>query len=158
VDQLADDYEMGARIDRAGYGIRLATEVVETSVPAYDIRGFVNHQLRWARTVRDSRRWGYLGLLFTHLFPLALINVLVSGASLVSLWLLALAFFLRIGTAMQVGSGILADRQVLQYLWLLPVRDIVAFILWIWSFAGNTIVWRGERFILRNGRLEQPGS
>ena len=158
VDQLADDYEMGARIDRAGYGIRLATEVVETSVPAYDIRGFVNHQLRWARTVRDSRRWGYLGLLFTHLFPLALINVLVSGASLVSLWLLALAFFLRIGTAMQVGSGILADRQVLQYLWLLPVRDIVAFILWIWSFAGNTNVWRGERFILRNGRLEQPGS
>src|SRR6202012_5915880 len=67
VDQLADDYEMGARIAAAGYSIRLTTEVVETSVPAYKMSGFLSHQLRWARTVRDSRRWGYAGLLFTHL-------------------------------------------------------------------------------------------
>src|SRR5271168_365498 len=46
VDQLADDYEMGARIDKAGYVVRLATEAVETSVPAYGMNGFVSHQLR----------------------------------------------------------------------------------------------------------------
>jgi ceramide glucosyltransferase len=153
VDQLADDYEMGARISRAGYAIRLATEVVETSVPAYDLRGFLSHQLRWARTVRDSRRWGYAGLLFTHLLPLAVANVITSGASFVSIWLLGLAFFLRLGMAMQVGAGVLTDRQVLANLWLLPLRDSAAFGIWIWSFAGNTIVWRGERFVLKDGRL-----
>jgi ceramide glucosyltransferase len=155
VDQLADDYEMGVRIASAGYSIRLATEVVETSIPAYSLSGFVSHQLRWARTVRDSRRWGYVGLLFTHLLPLAAANVIASGASFVSIWLLGLAFFLRLGVAMQVGSGVLGDRQVLANLWLLPLRDAVGLAIWVWSFAGNTIVWRGERFALRNGRLEK---
>jgi ceramide glucosyltransferase len=153
VDQLADDYEMGARIAAAGYSIRLTSEVVETSVPAYDLRGFWSHQLRWARTVRDSRRWGYGGLIFTHTLPLAAINVMASGASFLSIWLLALALFLRLGTAMQVGAGVLGDRQVLRDLWLLPLRDAIGFAVWIWSFAGNTIEWRGERFELKNGRL-----
>ena len=153
VDQLADDYELGARIDKAGYAIRLTTEIVETSVPAYSLNGYISHQLRWARTVRDSRRWGYVGLLFTHTLPLAVINVLASGASFLSLWLLGLAFFLRLGTAMQIGAGILADRQVLANLWLLPVRDAAGFLIWIWSFASNTIHWRGEKFTLKNGKL-----
>jgi ceramide glucosyltransferase len=155
VDQLADDYEMGARIAAAGYSIRLATEVVETSVPAYSFSGFLSHQLRWARTVRDSRKWGYVGLLFTHLLPLAVINVLASGASFWSIWLLGLAFFLRLGVALQVGAGVVGDRQVLANLWLLPLRDCVGFLVWLWSFAGNTIVWRGERFVLKQGRLER---
>jgi ceramide glucosyltransferase len=155
VDQLADDYEMGARIVAAGYSIRLATEVVETSVPAYSFGGFLSHQLRWARTVRDSRKWGYVGLLFTHLLPLAAINVMASGASFWSIWLLGLAFFLRLGVALQVGAGVVGDRQVLANLWLLPMRDCVGFLVWLWSFAGNTIVWRGERFVLKQGRLER---
>jgi ceramide glucosyltransferase len=157
VDQLGDDYEMGARIHRAGYEIRLAAEIVETGVPAYSLGGFLSHQLRWTRTVRDSRRWGYVGLIFTYTLPLAAANVVASGASFWSIWLLGLAFFLRLGTAMQVGVGVLRDTQVLANLWLLPLRDFVAFAVWIWSFAGNTIVWRGERFALRDGRLDRLG-
>lgn len=153
VDHLADDYEMGARIARAGYSIRLATEVVETSVPAYDLADFWAHQLRWARTVRDSRPWGYAGLIFTHTLPLAAANVLASGASFWSIWLLGLAFFLRLAAAMQVGAGVLGDRQVLPNLWLLPLRDAVGFAVWVCSFAGHTIEWRGERFLLKGGRL-----
>jgi ceramide glucosyltransferase len=154
-DQLADDYEMGTRIDKAGYTVRLATEVVETSVPAYSLAGFLSHQLRWARTVRDSRRWGYLGLLFTHTLPLATLNIIASGATLWSLWLFCLALLLRLGTAMQVGAGVLNDRQVLPNLWLLPLRDAAGFLIWIWSFAGNTIHWRGETFTLKDGRLHK---
>jgi len=157
VDKLADDYEMGSRIFRAGYEIRLATEVVETSIPAYDFDGFLSHQLRWARTVRDSRRWGYAGLIFTHLLPLAVLNVVASGANFVSLWLLGLAFFLRLGAAMQVGAGVLGDHGVLANLWLLPMRDCVGFAVWLWGFAGDTIIWRGERFVLKQGRLEKMG-
>lgn len=153
VDQLADDYEMGARIAAAGYRIQLAPEIVDTHVPAYNWRGFWSHQLRWARTVRDSRKWGYVGLLFTHILPLACANVLASGASLWSLWLLCLALCLRLAVATQVGVGVLRDRQVLRDLWLLPIRDFTAFAVWIWSFASHTIEWRGERFLLKDGKL-----
>ena len=155
VDHLADDYEMGARVDKAGYRVELSAAVVETAVPAYQWRGFVDHQLRWLRTVRDARPGGYAGLLFTHGLAWALLNMIASGLSPLSLWLLALSFFLRFGLAMTVGAEVLGDRQVLANLWLLPVRDVVAMGLWVAGFAGNTIVWRGERFVLKDGRLER---
>lgn len=157
VDHLADDYELGARLYRAGYGIAISREVVETSVPAYTWGPFFDHQLRWYRTVRDARPWGYAGLVGTYGLPWALLNVLASGLSPLSLWLLALIFFLRLGMAMTVGAEVLGDRQVLPALWLLPVRDFVAMGLWAAGFAGNSIVWRGERFLVRQGRLEKAG-
>jgi len=87
-DHLADDYELGARVSGAGYRVALSAEAVETSVPAYSWRGFLDHQLRWTRTVRDARPWGYAGLVFTHGLGWALLNVLASGVSALSLWLL----------------------------------------------------------------------
>jgi ceramide glucosyltransferase len=152
-DHLADDYELGARVSRAGYRVALSAEAVETSVPAYSWRGFVDHQLRWARTVRDARPWGYAGLIFTHGFGWALLNVLASGVSALSLWLLGLSFFLRLAQAMTVGAQVLSDHQLLPRLWLLPLRDLIAMGVWIAGLAGNTIVWRGERFLLRGGKL-----
>jgi ceramide glucosyltransferase len=153
VDYLADDYELGARVFRAGYHVALSAAVVETSIPAYDWRGFFDHQLRWLRTVRDARPWGYAGLIFTHGLTWALLNMVTSGLSPVSLWLLALSFFLRLTVAMTVGAEVLSDHQVLVNAWLLPLRDVVAMGLWVAGFAGNTVVWRGERFIVRAGKL-----
>ena len=81
VDHLADDYELGARVAKAGYRVALCADVVETSVPAYDWQSFVEHQLRWLRTVRDARPWGYAGLVFTHGLAWALLNLVASGLS-----------------------------------------------------------------------------
>lgn len=157
-DYLADDYELGARVARAGFGVELCAEAVETAVPAYGWRGFFEHQLRWLRTVRTSRPGGYAGLVFTHGFTWSLLNLLASGASGLSIWLLGMSFFLRLAQAMTVGAGVLGDRQVLETLWLLPVRDVVAMGLWVAGFAGDTVVWRGERFVLERGRLRKTAS
>ncbi len=153
VDQLADDHQMGVRVVRAGYRIALCNEVVETAIPAYNFRAFIDHQLRWARTVRDASPAGYIGLIFTHGFCWALLNLIASGVSPLSLWLLAMSFFLRLAQAMAVGAEVLADHQVLPSLWILPFRDLVQMGIWIAGFAGDTIVWRGERFVLKDGKL-----
>jgi ceramide glucosyltransferase len=158
VNQLADDYEMGARIDKAGYRIALCAEVVETAIPAYQWKDFVDHQLRWSRTVRDARPGGYVGLMVTYGLPWAFVNLVASGLSPVSLWLLGLSFFLRLAQAMMVGAEVLGDHQMLPSLWLLPLRDMVALGVWVAGFAGNTIVWRGERFVLKDGKLLGQGS
>ncbi|MGD0913970.1 MAG: bacteriohopanetetrol glucosamine biosynthesis glycosyltransferase HpnI [Terracidiphilus sp.] len=153
VDQLADDYEMGARIAKGGYRVALSAAVVETAVPAYNWRGYIDHQLRWLRTVRDARPGGYAGLVVTYGLAWALINLIASGLSPLSLWLLALSLFLRLGLAMTVAAEVLSDHQALPSLWLLPLRDLVAIALWSAGFAGNTIVWRGERFQVKGGKL-----
>ena len=64
---------------RAGYRIELCGETVETTVPAYDFRGFWDHQLRWARSTRDSRRWGYVGLGITYCVPWAVLNCVAAA-------------------------------------------------------------------------------
>ena len=155
VDELADDYELGLRVAQAGYSVHLAREMVETSVPAYNLRGYFAHQLRWARGIRDSRRWGYLGLMFTFGLPWAVINLIASGFSVDSVALLSLACMARVSVALAVGVGVLGDRQVMRDLWLLPVRDFAAMWVWVWSFASNEVEWRGERFLLRDGKLER---
>jgi ceramide glucosyltransferase len=157
VNHLADDYELGVRVAAAGYRVELSSEVVETGVPAYAWRGFFAHQLRWLRTVRDARPAGYAGLIFTHGMSWALLNLLASGVSPPSLWLLGLSFFLRLAQAMTVGASVLGDHEVLPNLWLLPLRDAMAMGLWIAGFAGDTIIWRGERFALKDGKLRKAG-
>ena len=155
VNHLADDYELGARVAQAGYRVELSSEVVETGVPAYGWRGFFDHQLRWMMTVREARLAGYVGLIFTHGLGWALLNAVASGLSPLSAWLLAMSFFLRLTLAMMVGAEVLGDREVLPNLWLLPLRDVAAMGLWAAGFAGNTIVWRGERFTLKGGKLRK---
>jgi ceramide glucosyltransferase len=155
VDHLADDYELGARIARAGYAVALSSEVVETSTPPYKWSGFIDHQLRWLRTVRDARPAGYVGLIFTHGLAWAALNLIASGLSPLSLWLFALSFFLRLTLAMTAGAEVLGDHEVLPNLWLLPLRDLVALVLWVAGFASNTVVWRGDRFTVRNGVLRK---
>jgi ceramide glucosyltransferase len=155
---LADDYELGHRIAQAGFAVALTPEIVDTSVPAYTLAGFFSHQLRWARGIRDSRKWGYLGLVFTFGLPWAIFNAIASGFAIESLALLSLACLARVTVALAVGVGILNDRQVLRDLWLLPLRDLFALWTWIWSFANNTVTWRGQTFTLENGTLRPDKS
>jgi ceramide glucosyltransferase len=153
VDYLADDYQLGARIAAAGFDIELSAEVVETWVPPYGLSGFVEHQLRWARSTRDSRRWGYVGLLFTFGLPWTFLNLIASGLSLESIALFVLAVLVRVALALVVGVGILGDMQVIRDLLLLLPRDLIALFLWAWSFADDTVTWRGERFHVKRGKL-----
>jgi ceramide glucosyltransferase len=155
VDFLADDYELGRRISNLGLRVILSDVAVETHLPAYDFRGFIAHQLRWARGVRDSRAGGYIGLISTFGLMWALLAVLASRAAPWSWWVLGATVLLRFATAIAVGRSVLQDSQLLKNLWLLPVRDLIAVAVWVASFAGHTVTWRGDRFKLKDGKLIQ---
>ena len=153
LNHLADDYELGKRISSLGLAVELSDVVVETYLPGYDLAGFVSHQLRWARGVRDARARGYLGLVFTFGIFWALLAAGVSGGAIWSLGTLALTVFLRGSVALLVGRGVLRDREVYKYLWLIPIRDLIAVAFWMVSLHGHTVSWRGDHFVLKDGRL-----
>lgn len=153
VNHLADDYELGKRIADLGFAVELSDVVVETYLPAYNLRSFFAHQLRWARGVRDARAWGYFGLAFTFGMLWALLAVAADGTKLWSWALLGFTLFLRFAVAVVVGGKVLRDRQVLKYWWLIPLRDLIAVGVWIVSLGGHTVTWRGESFTLKNGKL-----
>lgn len=153
VDFLADDYELGKRISGLGLKVVLSDVVVETHLPAYDLRDFIAHQMRWARGVRDARLGGYIGLASTFGIFWALLT-LFSFSAVPWTWALLIAMLIiRLAVALAVGRSVLHDRQVLSGLWLIPLRDLIAVGIWLASFAGHTVTWRGDRFELKDGRL-----
>jgi ceramide glucosyltransferase len=153
VDYLADDYELGRLIAGLGLNVKLSDVVVETYLPSYRVREFFAHQLRWARGVRDARAGGYLGLVFTFGLLWALLAVAASRAALWSCAALGVTLFLRLAVAWVVGRGVLEDREILKYAWLIPLRDLLAVAIWIASLGGHTVTWRGDRFRLQDGKL-----
>lgn len=157
LDYLADDYQLGNRLAGLGLEIELSEVVVETFLPHYDLRGFLDHQLRWARTVRDSQFWGYVGMGITFGLVWALLALIVSAGASWAWELLVATAALRAGVAICVGSAVLHDSRLPRQLGLLPLRDILAFAVWLMSFAGHTVSWRGDTFRLRNGKLARIG-
>src|SRR6202451_2954361 len=153
VDYLADDYQLGSRIAALGLKVEVSDVVVVTFLPRFNLRAFLDHQLRWARTVRDSRFWGYVGLGITFGLPWAALAVIFARGAGWAWALFALTAAMRVGVAVVVGRSVLRDRQVIRFLAWIPVRDFLALLIWIASFAGDRIECREDRFRLENGKL-----
>ncbi len=155
VDYLADDYEIGNRIARLGKRIELSEVVVETFLPAYSFREYVDHQLRWARSVRAARSWGYAGLILTFGLPWATLALLAGREALWAWWLFVVTVAARTSVGLTAAVAGLDDTQPLRDLFLLPLRDLIAPVIWAAGLVGNRIFWRGDEFYLNNGRLER---
>ena len=155
VDYLADDYELGKRIAGLGFAVELSDVVVETFLPSYDLGDFFAHQLRWGRGVRDARAGGYLGLVFTFGLMWATLALAASRGALWAWIALMITLLLRFAVAMAVGRRILQDSRAWKNAWLIPPRDLIADVVWMVSLVGHTVVWRGERFQLKAGKLSR---
>jgi len=155
VDYLGDDYELGARTAAKGYKVEVSDVVVETALPNYTFADFWRHQLRWARNVRDRRHVQYFGLIVTFGLAWGILAVLAEPRAWWTGTALAIVALSRVFAAQAIGRGVLRDSYVTRSLWLLPLRDFVALAVWVTSFAGNEIEWRGLKFRVRDGKLEK---
>ena len=152
---LADDYEIGNRIHRAGGKVLLSREIVWTMYPAQNLRGFWDHQVRWARTIRLVRPASFFGLLFTHGLPWAVLAALLSPVWWLGAGYLLAYLVLRLTMAWVVGVWGMDDETVRRNLWLVPLRDAIHFVVWLGSFASNRVVWGGLEFRIRHGEMTE---
>lgn len=152
-DTLADDYELGLRIAKAGGEVVLSSEPVWTMYPAQSLRGFWDHQLRWARTVRLCRPFSYLGLLFTQGLPWTVLAILLAPLPWIAAAYLTAYLVLRLAMAWTVGVWGVQDDVLRRNLWLVPVRDAIYFVVWLASFASNRIQWGSIEYAIHNGRM-----
>ncbi len=148
-DYLAEDFVMGKFAAEAGHGVILSSGVVEHHIGSTDFIHNAAHRLRWSRSTRRSRPWGYCGQLFTMPLPLSIALVAVNPAT----WPYALAVVaMRFAAAYVISVRVI--RVKLNWL-LLPVEDLAEFCFWVAGFFGKTIIWRGRRYKLHSdGRFE----
>jgi ceramide glucosyltransferase len=155
-DYLADDYQLGNKIHIAGWRIALDACFVESVVKAEGMMSVLSRQLRWARTMRVSRPGGYLASGITLPFPAAFLAVLVAPSLYTGLAAVAIMYSVRLAICTIYSRCFVRDNLFPRWLWLLPLRDMLAFFCWALSFMGNRVEWRGSRFKLKSGgKLEE---
>ena len=141
-DQLADDYGLGIAAREAGLKVAIPPLIVTHVCAERSARELMLHEIRWARTIRAVDPLGYAGLAITHAFPLALLGVILGGltpaAGLVPAALICrFALHAELRRLFQLRNGIF---------WLGPIRDILSFVVFVVSFLGHRVEWRGQRY------------
>ncbi len=161
---LAEDFALGKLAAEEGYGVELSCYRVDhyiagrpgSGAEAAGRREWVEnlkHRLRWARSTRRSRPWGYVGQVFTYPIPWAL------GAAAIMPWaaaeVLGATVLLRVVAVWAVAGRLLHDRLTRRRFWLVPVQDLLGWMVWIAGFFGNRIEWRDRTYrLLADGRFE----
>jgi ceramide glucosyltransferase len=153
VDHLSDDYELGNRIAKDGSRVELSRFPVSIVYPKQDFADAFRHQLRWNMTIRCSRRWGHLGLIFSQGLPWALLAAAIAPSRRIGAAYLIAYAVLRVSVAWTVGVRTIADDLVREKMWMLPLRDALGFVVWLLSFFPQRIHWRGKDFYIRDKRL-----
>ncbi len=144
-DRLADDYALGALVRRAGLTVAIPHYTVAHVCSERSARELLRHELRWARTIRSVDPLGYAGLVITHALPFALIGLLLAGvapAGLIVVAALACRFVLQV----EIDRAFGLRDHVFRFG---PVRDLLSFVVFVISFIGRGIEWRGHRYGLQ---------
>jgi ceramide glucosyltransferase len=152
-DYLADDYQLGAHITRLGQHVEFADTVVETTLGGGSWADVWKHQVRWSRTIRVSRPSGYYGYVVTQATFWAAI------AALAGYWQLAAGVLaVRIVAGTLAAGKVLHDSAAAVRWWMIPLRDLFGFAVWLAAAFGRTVEWRGMRLRLtRDGRIRPAG-
>ncbi len=154
-DELADDFRLGNGASKAGYRVILSDYVVEDMLGAERFVAMWARRLRWARTVRACRPAGYAGAFVTYGTALALLFLIAMSFHLAGWVVLLVTLLVRIVSAVWIAARYTDDTNIARWWWLLPISDVFSFVLYVVSFCGSRIVWRGQRFRLRpGGRIE----
>jgi ceramide glucosyltransferase len=154
-DYLAEDFVLGKLAAELGWRVILSSYVIEHHIGSQPFVANVKHRLRWNRSTRRSRPFGYFGQIFTNPLPLALIFC----AAIPEWWpVFPVAAAFRALSARATAGRVLADPVTRANWWLVPVQDCASFVLWLAAFYGNTILWRGRKYrLLRDGRFQLVG-
>jgi ceramide glucosyltransferase len=154
-DELADDQRIGQAVRSLGLAVTLSRYLVEARVSEPSFAGLWRHELRWARTLRTIAPGGFAGSILTHAVAIAALGATVTGFGLTSCIFLVISLALRWATA-GVIAGVLGLTTA--KLWLLPVRDALSFAVFVASFFGRAVFWRGQLFQVEpSGRMSVDG-
>ncbi len=144
-DTLADDYAIGAALREKGLRIAIPPLLIENSCSESSFAELWRHELRWARTILTVAPLGYAGSLVTHPLPFALLafaaGTPVAGSALAILAILCRIVLLHVTTR--------SHSRALPPYWLIPIRDLLSFAIFVWSFCGRDVAWRGRNYSVR---------
>jgi ceramide glucosyltransferase len=144
-NQLADDYAIGMAVRRLGLVISIPGFTVGHACHEDSLASLWHHELRWARTVRAVDPAGFAGTIITHPLVLALLGTAFARQGL---WLAAAALACEYALCLAVEHRFKLPPHAY---WMIPFRDVLAFAVYVSSFAGRAVHWRDHVYHVSDG-------
>ena len=152
-DCLADDHALGEALAKHGEPVGLLPFAVGHVCAETTFGELWRHELRWAATVRSIDPLGYIGWSGSHAFPLALIGLCLGGGWLALLFAAA-AVACRSVLLLVIERAFGLPRHPY---WIIPLRDLLSFVVFIAGFVTRDVRWRQQRYRLRSEGTLMPG-
>jgi len=149
----ADDLLTCRMVAEQGFEVELLPYVVRTTPDFRSMKDLLIKRVRWMTVMRHMRPWGHLGLIFTFGLPWALLVHAVAPSFATALIYLGGYSFFRVLMTWLVGVHGLRQSGLWSKMWMIPVWDATAFLIWVVSFTRKTIRWRGVDYTLQDGML-----
>jgi ceramide glucosyltransferase len=143
VDCLDDDYAIGQGVRETGYQVAIPRFSVGHVCREESAQTLMLNQIRAARTIKLIDPAGYTASIVAHPTAFALAAALFGGAYGLPLLLLALAG--RLVVCLSAERTFALPRQPY---WLLLLYDVLFIAVYVASFFGARVSWRGERYRL----------
>lgn len=149
-NELADDYAIGSAVRALGRKVVVSRFTVGHVCFERDFRALWGRQLRAARTIQAIDPVGYAGTIFMHPLALSVVAAIlgVSGSFL----LISAALICRLALCWVIERAFALPRH--RYA-LIPVQDAIAFAIFLTSFFGREVEWRGKTYTVADGFLSQ---
>ena len=150
---LAEDYLIGREVRRAGYGVVLSADILETTEVRKSPRAAFARHRRWAMMRRRLGGPLYLCEAFSGPLPWALAAA-AAGAWIPAATLLALRYAMEGAVAWRLNRPLRASDAL-----LLPLRDLGAAGVFLSGLFGRSVCWRGRPLrIGRDTRILRPAA
>jgi len=149
----ADDLLVGRLIADQGYEVELLRYTIQAVADYQSVRELMHKRLRWIVVMRHMRPWGHFGLIFTHGLPWSLVAAAIHPTPAAALGFLGGYLVVRSLVTWMIQSWGLKLGPVWRQLWMIPIWDALAFLIWIASFTRSTVRWRGADYYIRGGLL-----
>jgi len=154
-DVLAEDYIIGKKMQKKGKKVILSNYIINNVNEYWGLKKFLNRHTRWGKL-----RWRIGGIkyfselisnsVFMSCFPL----FLYEPSRLTGLFAV-LVSCVKVTGDFYIGRKIKAEMNPFLYL-LSPVKDLIIGIIWFIPIISNTVVWRGNRYIIGKDSLLSP--
>jgi ceramide glucosyltransferase len=152
-DRLDDDYAIGAAVRERGEVVAIPPFTVAHLCSEASLVELWRHELRWARTIRNIAPLGHAGSVVMHPLAWALGALALtpwSGLLMPAAATTTAAILCRVALLRSVARGFGLPPQPY---WLMPVRDLLSFMVFVASFLGRDVSWKGHRYRLFAGKI-----
>jgi len=153
-DHLADDQVLGRLVRAQGLGLVLAHVIPATTVPEANFSALFHHELRWARTIRALVPLPYAASALQFSLLWSAVALAFSGGAWWGWLLFAVVLLSRHALARRIDAALGLARA--GDAWLFLLRDFFSGLIYIASYGGATVQWRGQTMRADPGKTVKP--